>query len=204
MNYTIIYNDLIKSRQARKPTTVDYYENHHILPRCLGGTDDKSNLVKLTAREHYLAHWLLTKIHPSNFRLWSAFSLMAGQLSPKATRLFSPSAYARCKQAHSIATSLRFKAGWSPMASASARAKISYRMTINNPIANNPSLNHTAKPVTVYFSDGTSKTYSYGKEASDDLGIPYSTWKYSRKHGKPGIIPKYGVTKIIQHEKADL
>ena len=87
------------------------------------------------------------------------------------------------------------------MNSSEARVKISTRMKQNNPITNDPSLNHTAKPVTVYFKDGTSATYPYGKAASDALGIPYATWKYSRKHGKPGVIPKFNVTKIVQHDK---
>jgi hypothetical protein len=36
-------------------------DQHHILPRCLGGSDDPQNLVRLTYRQHFLAHWLLTK-----------------------------------------------------------------------------------------------------------------------------------------------
>lgn len=38
-------------------------EVHHIIPRSMGGTNDKTNLVKLTYREHFLAHLLLYKIH---------------------------------------------------------------------------------------------------------------------------------------------
>ncbi|CAB4153686.1 HNHc domain containing protein [uncultured Caudovirales phage] len=37
----------------------NYYESHHIIPRWKGGNNSKSNLVLLTAREHYLAHYLL-------------------------------------------------------------------------------------------------------------------------------------------------
>jgi hypothetical protein len=39
-----------------------YKERHHINPRSFGGTDDDQNLVDLTYREHFLVHWLLTKI----------------------------------------------------------------------------------------------------------------------------------------------
>ena len=39
-----------------------YYECHHIKPRSLGGADDKNNIVKLTAREHFICHWLLVKM----------------------------------------------------------------------------------------------------------------------------------------------
>jgi hypothetical protein len=43
-------------------------EVHHILPRCLGGTDDVGNLAALTGREHFVCHWLLTKIHSGQMR----------------------------------------------------------------------------------------------------------------------------------------
>jgi hypothetical protein len=62
MNYQNIYNKLIKNGQTRDPL-VGYKENHHILPRSLGGTDEPSNLVYLTPREHFIAHLLLAKIH---------------------------------------------------------------------------------------------------------------------------------------------
>jgi len=39
----------------------DYVEKHHILPRCMGGGDAKANLVSVSARKHFLLHWLLTK-----------------------------------------------------------------------------------------------------------------------------------------------
>jgi hypothetical protein len=37
-------------------------DRHHVVPKSLGGSDDRSNIVKLTYREHFLIHWLLTKI----------------------------------------------------------------------------------------------------------------------------------------------
>lgn len=40
-----------------------YTETHHIVPRCLGGTDEADNLVELTAEEHLCAHLLLTRIY---------------------------------------------------------------------------------------------------------------------------------------------
>lgn len=60
MNYKKHYDLLIEKAQARvKPDC--YFEKHHIVPRCAGGSDKKSNLVNLTAREHYVAHVLLAK-----------------------------------------------------------------------------------------------------------------------------------------------
>lgn len=67
MNHTLAYQRLIAKAGIRG--YVDgYVEQHHILPKTLGGSDDRSNLVFLTAREHFLAHMLLAKIHGGN--LW--------------------------------------------------------------------------------------------------------------------------------------
>lgn len=51
------------------------YEEHHILPRSLypNWVKRKSNIVKLTLREHYFCHQLLEKIYPCKqmaFALW--------------------------------------------------------------------------------------------------------------------------------------
>ena len=62
LKYSKWYDSLInKALQRSLPLTM-YTEQHHIVPRSFGGSDDISNLVKLTAREHYVAHLLLWKI----------------------------------------------------------------------------------------------------------------------------------------------
>src|SRR5574343_393799 len=65
MNHKRVYSDLIITRKAlcRTKSDNEYYENHHILPRCMGGNNDNANLVLLTAREHYIAHKLLYFIY---------------------------------------------------------------------------------------------------------------------------------------------
>jgi len=56
-----------------------YYESHHIIPRCMGGDDSKDNLILLTAREHFLCHWLLVEMYPNNSKLHYAFWGMCNQ-----------------------------------------------------------------------------------------------------------------------------
>lgn len=58
--YSRWYEALITKAQNR--TIEGYVERHHIIPRSFGGNDSKANLVKLTAREHYVAHALLWKM----------------------------------------------------------------------------------------------------------------------------------------------
>ena len=53
---------------AKQRTLSGYAEIHHILPRSLGGEDNEDNLVKLTAREHFVCHWLLTKMYTGEAR----------------------------------------------------------------------------------------------------------------------------------------
>jgi len=51
-----------------------YAEKHHILPKSIGGSDCKDNLIRLTAKDHFFAHRLLAKIHKG--KMIFAFSMM--------------------------------------------------------------------------------------------------------------------------------
>jgi hypothetical protein len=75
MNYFLAYQRLIAKAKARV-CPEGYVERHHVLPKALGGTDDSSNLVALTAREHFVAHVLLAKIHGGI--MWQAVIVMKG------------------------------------------------------------------------------------------------------------------------------
>lgn len=74
MNYKKHYDQLIN--RAKNRTLNCYTENHHIVPRCIGGTDNKDNLVRLTPEEHYIAHQLLCKMYPKNGALVRAAVMM--------------------------------------------------------------------------------------------------------------------------------
>jgi hypothetical protein len=74
MDYQKHYNTLIERSKAR--VLEGYVEKHHIIPKCLGGTDDKENLVLLTPEEHFLAHQLLVKIYPDESGLAYAAKMM--------------------------------------------------------------------------------------------------------------------------------
>jgi hypothetical protein len=58
--YTKIYFQIINNALSR--INHGYVEKHHIIPKSCGGSNDKNNLVSLTAREHFICHWLLTKM----------------------------------------------------------------------------------------------------------------------------------------------
>ena len=74
MDYGQHYNKLINRAKNRLLET--YTEKHHIVPRCMNGSDDPINLVALTPEEHYVAHQLLVKIHPNNYKLVHTAKMM--------------------------------------------------------------------------------------------------------------------------------
>lgn len=75
MNYQRIHDAIIE--RAKNRTLTGYKERHHIIPRCIGGTDEKSNLIDLTAREHFIIHKLLCEIYPKNDKIFFAYRMMA-------------------------------------------------------------------------------------------------------------------------------
>lgn len=86
MNYEQIYNQLINRAKTR--TLTGYKERHHIIPRCMNGTDTSDNLVELTAREHFLAHKLLCEIYPDNKGIRLAYWAMVTWKSKKNQRTY--------------------------------------------------------------------------------------------------------------------
>jgi predicted phage tail protein len=79
MNYLRIHDAIID--RAHNRTLTGYVEKHHVIPRCLGGTDDKANLVALTAREHFIIHKLLCEIYPNETKLIYAYWMMSRNIS---------------------------------------------------------------------------------------------------------------------------
>lgn len=75
MNYKKIYNQIIKKAQERGPIE-GYSEIHHIVPRSEGGSNSPENLVVLTAREHFICHWLLYRDDKESYTRAEAFRMM--------------------------------------------------------------------------------------------------------------------------------
>lgn len=88
MDYRKIYDNIVERGRDRKIN--GYYERHHIIPKCIGGKDIKNNIVNLTAREHFICHWLLHNIFPNNIKLSRAFTMMCLVKSDKQNR-YTPS-----------------------------------------------------------------------------------------------------------------
>ena len=69
--------------RAKTRSLIDGYERHHIWPKSIGGNNSSENLVRLTYREHFLAHWLLIKFTEGSDRIKmrTAFAYMTNHSS---------------------------------------------------------------------------------------------------------------------------
>lgn len=103
MNYLKHYKLLVD--RARYRCIDGYTETHHILSKCMGGGNEKTNLVKLTPEEHYVAHQLLVKIYPNSTGLIHAAIFLTA--SKKVDGYINNKAYGWLKKLNSSVVSKR-------------------------------------------------------------------------------------------------
>ena len=79
MNHKLLYENIIQKAKQRARVS-GYSELHHIIPKSLGGSNSNNNLVRLTAREHFLCHYCLAKMYKEHSTEWykmnNAFMMM--------------------------------------------------------------------------------------------------------------------------------
>lgn len=73
--YLTWYKQLIANALVRITDPKMYYEKHHIIPKCMGGSNNKDNLVNLTAKEHLIAHRFLVKMTIGKYKRKMSFAL---------------------------------------------------------------------------------------------------------------------------------
>jgi len=92
MNYKSIYDNIVIRGLDRKfswKKSDEYFERHHIIPRCMGGSNKRSNLVMLTAKEHFVCHHLLWMMNRTNKGLTLGFHKMRSANKKQHERTFS-------------------------------------------------------------------------------------------------------------------
>ena len=107
--YTKAYDSIISTATVRG-SVLGYSEIHHIIPKSLGGSNRKENLVKLTPKEHFICHRLLPKLtnsegyvnamHRPGVKEKHAHSLILRSINNRTTcphcdRTFTNNTYAR-------------------------------------------------------------------------------------------------------------
>lgn len=71
ITYKDFIQNIIDTRGQFACNKNEYCERHHIKPKCLGGNNDKENLIDLYAHEHFIAHKLLAQENPNNnYDIW--------------------------------------------------------------------------------------------------------------------------------------
>lgn len=132
MNYKLHYDKLIK--RANNRILDCYTERHHIIPKCLGGTDEPHNIVKLLPGEHYLAHQLLVKMYPNEPKLVYAARMMTVNSNEKRmnNKLYG---WLRRKYSNIQSNNMkkRYEAGWINPLKNKKRKDLKIRNLINNP-----------------------------------------------------------------------
>lgn len=73
--YTRWYNSIVSNRKQNLLDSSVYQEKHHIIPKSLGGSNKKENIVVLTAREHFICHRLLVKMTEGNDKVKMSYAI---------------------------------------------------------------------------------------------------------------------------------
>jgi hypothetical protein len=182
----------------------------------MGGTDDVDNIVTLTAKEHFICHWILARLYPENVKIQYAFTCMSMNQPRRKLTSFE---YSVLSEAHAermrkwnpmkcpdvrakVTATKRYKYGgeWNPnwKLSDEGRKALSDKMKANNPNKGGAT-NHTAFPVSVTLDDGTVKQYDYMKAICDDFDISYATVKIAFRNMI--VSPKMRRMGIVHIEK---
>ena len=98
--YTKYY--MLLTTRAKGRVLTEYTERHHIIPQSLGGSNDKDNLVDLTAREHFICHWLLIKMTEGEHRGKMLYALQGMKAENKYQQRYSSTITARVYERYRI------------------------------------------------------------------------------------------------------
>jgi hypothetical protein len=98
--YTKLYYKITSN--AKQRITDGYTELHHIIPQSMGGSNDKENLVELTAREHFICHWLLIKMTEGEDRSKMLYALNGMKAENRYQQRYHTKITARVYEKHRI------------------------------------------------------------------------------------------------------
>ena len=201
MDYFKHYITLVDSRKSRSLNKEPGYEIHHIIPKCLDGEDEDFNLVKLSYREHLVAHKLLAKIFFDNEKLQYAVNAMLIHFPDREKhqqhmRKHNPMFQESTRKKVSSTRKAKFASGelLPRVITDKEKKMLSDRMKKDNPMTKEPWKNHTASPIRVHYVDGSTEEFTHMKQISELKGIPYATLKYASRRGIGS--PKWGIKRL--------
>lgn len=204
MTYQEFIQDIINTRGQWNIPKGEYYEKHHIIPRCMGGSNDKENIIYLYAKEHFIAHQLLAEENPDNISLQYAFGAMGQNNRGLRDYILTPEGYEKTRIAYSIANSKRVSGKGNPMYGKSAikgkhihsdefKQKLSARVSgKNNPMC----IHHDEIFTDKYKSEMSERARICAKKYWDNISDEeYKIRCLERTGSKNGMYGKYGRSK---------
>ena len=102
--YSKLYYNITSN--AKQRITEGYTELHHIIPQSMGGSNDNENLVELTAREHFICHWLLVKMTEGDDRSKMLYALKGMKAENKHQQRYHTKITARVYETYRIEHSI--------------------------------------------------------------------------------------------------
>ena len=167
MTYNEFIQNILNTR-GRHGIENEYYERHHILARCCGGTNEENNLIDLFAEEHYTAHKLLAEEHPNIIGLQQAFACMS--FMKKDHYRVTCEEYAAAKKAQAVASSVRLKnviPGIRKGIPCSEETKEKLRQALKGKNLGKKHSEETRKKIGQRYYPKGSENHNYGKPLSD-------------------------------------
>ena len=179
----LTYDEFIKNileTRGRFACGDEYHERHHIVPRCMDGTDDNENLIDLYAKEHFIAHRLLVLENPDNEKLVYAWNMMAFVKSDNQHRYeLSPDEYEELKTTVSNMRSEKYSGEQNPMYGV-------HRYGADNPNYGNHYSDEVRQKISVAASNRSEETRrkmseSMKKRFSNPINCPTYGWHPSEE-----------------------
>ena len=204
MNYKKNYEQLIKkAKSCNRVKGTKYYEKHHILPKCLGGTNKKDNLVLLTAKEHFIAHLLLVEMYTGVEKSKLSFALFQMCRKNKLHgRIISSKQFEKAKQIMSENCTGINSSFFGKTHTDAVKQKLSERMMGNNNPSKNGVWNKNKKlpPLSDKLKTKISKSL-LGKQRSELIKLKISN---SHKNKKKSDEHKSNISKSLTGKKLTL
>ncbi len=188
MNWQLIHDQIIERAKTR--CLEGYYESHHIIPKCLGGTDSSDNLVSLTAKEHFIIHKILCILFPNENGLSYAAFMMANTKGKNRHYHISSSEYQRLKENYSKALSknMKGKTPWNKGIPRTPETKKKMSESLKGRAPSFKGKKHSAESIEKMRNANTGNNYRLGTTHSDETKRKIS----EKAKGRPS--PRKGKT----------